>query len=82
MRGILSFGLRVAMLFAHALHRLPCCNNPCKSQIISLTTHSGSFGATPVQMKWGAKKRLERGPVLCTVRHQSQVRTTRKLTCS
>lgn len=41
-------------------------------KLISLTTHEGSFGAQPLALNWGAKVHAERGPVLATVRHQTQ----------
>jgi len=41
-------------------------------QLISLTTHDGSFGAKPLPLKWGARNYMERGPVLATVRHMTQ----------
>jgi len=41
-------------------------------KLINLTTHDGSFGAQPLPMKWGASDHKERGPVLATVRHQTQ----------
>lgn len=41
-------------------------------KMISLTTHSGSFGSTPIPIQWGASNAIERGPVIATVRHQTQ----------
>lgn len=41
-------------------------------KVINLTTHSGSFGAAPLPLKWGAKNARERGPVLATTRHTEQ----------
>mmetsp|Transcript_14304 Transcript_14304/g.17028 ORF Transcript_14304/g.17028 Transcript_14304/m.17028 type:complete len:468 (-) Transcript_14304:105-1508(-) len=40
-------------------------------KVINLTSHDGSFGAKPLDLKWGAQNK-ERGPILCTVRHQTQ----------
>ena len=39
---------------------------------ISLTTHSGEFGANPVTIDWGNPEPLQRGPVIATVKHGGQ----------
>jgi len=39
---------------------------------VSLTTHNGHFGSNPIDMNWGAKTPLERGPVIATVKHGGQ----------
>jgi len=43
------------------------------NSVITLTTHQGQFGADPIPIKWGAATSAERGPVIATVRHSSQV---------
>ena len=39
---------------------------------VNLTTHSDAFGVDPVPISWGHPDPLVRGPVICTVRHNSQ----------
>jgi len=39
---------------------------------LSLTSHSGTFGVDPIPISWGHPDPSIRGPVICTVRHQSQ----------
>lgn len=39
---------------------------------VNLTTHSDAFGVDPVPISWGHPDPMVRGPVICTVRHNSQ----------
>jgi GTP cyclohydrolase II len=39
---------------------------------VNLTTHSDAFGVDPVPISWGHPDPLVRGPVICTVRHNTQ----------
>lgn len=39
---------------------------------VSLTTHTGQFGANPVRMDWGNPDPMQRGPVIATVKHGGQ----------
>lgn len=40
--------------------------------MVSLTSHPDAFGVDPVPISWGHPDPKIRGPVICTVRHQSQ----------
>ena len=39
---------------------------------LNLTTHTDNFDTNPLPLSWGASDPLVRGPILCTIRHQSQ----------
>lgn len=39
---------------------------------VSLTSHANTFGVDPIPISWGHYNPLNRGPVICTVRHTSQ----------
>lgn len=39
---------------------------------INLTTHTGRSGVDPVPVVWGAKTAEERGPIVCTNRHENR----------
>lgn len=39
---------------------------------VPLTTHSEAFGVDPIPISWGHPDPLVRGPIICTVRHNSQ----------
>ena len=41
-------------------------------EYLNLTTHSDAFGVDPVPISWGHPDPNVRGPVICTVRHNSQ----------
>ena len=44
----------------------------CENILLNLTTHTDNFDTNPIPLSWGHPDPSIRGPILCTIRHQSQ----------